>query len=205
MDTSFVFKVCVIGDQGVGKTATVTRWSTGGFEEEYQVTVGVQHFTREVRLDIEGVDICVKLILWDIGGQAAFKAIRSLFYRSAKALVVMYDVSNRMSFESVIAWVNEAENIIGQKVPVVLVGNKADMTPYAVDENEGHRLAESIGAVFMLSSAKTGTNVSDIFQTVAELLYQKFCKLAVVGMCGCSVQELSTGVQSTTESGSSLR
>ncbi len=170
MDASFVFKVCIIGDPGVGKTATVTRWSTGGFKEEYQVTVGVQHFTRDIRLTVDGTEMCVKLILWDIGGQSAFKSIRSLFYRSARALVVMYDVSNHASFQSVPAWVTEAVNIVGQHVPIVLVGNKADMPTYAVDENEARMLADSLGAAFILSSAKTGENVTDIFQTVAGMI-----------------------------------
>ncbi|NWF94640.1 MAG: GTP-binding protein [Candidatus Thorarchaeota archaeon] len=169
---SYIYKVCVVGDPGVGKSATVLMWSSGSFHQEYQLTVGVQHFTRSLNISSNAGVLSVKLILWDIGGQATFKMIRPMFYKAARGVVVMFDLTNRASFEGVTNWIREADSSIGRRVPIVLVGNKADL-PSQVTIDEVKRLAQQIGAVPVVSSAKTGSNVADIFQIVAEMISQE--------------------------------
>ncbi len=172
LDTAFVYKMVIVGNAGVGKTSTVHKWSTGAFKEQYQVTVGVQHFTKSVEMDIETGKATAKLILWDMGGQDTFKMIRPIFYKSAKAVVLVFDMSNRQSFEALKTWIDEADSSIGKRVPMVVCGNKCDL-PHAVSEEEARAFASDLGAPFIMTSAKDGTNISDIFKVTAEQVYNE--------------------------------
>ncbi len=171
MEAAYVYKICVVGDAGVGKSATVNRWSTGTFKANYQVTVGVQHSTRSVSFDTNGNPLVAKLIIWDMGGQDTFRTIRPIFYKSAKAVILMFDMNNRASFDALNNWVQEADKSVGMRVPFVLVGNKADLE-HAVSESEAIQFAETLNAPFIMSSALTGEQVGDIFKVVAEQVHQ---------------------------------
>ena len=171
LDTAYVYKMVIVGNAGVGKTSTVHRWSTNSFREQYQVTVGVQHFTKDVEFETKDSIVNAKLILWDMGGQDTFKMIRPIFYKSAKAVVLVFDMNNRASFDTLTDWVNEADSSIGKRVPYVLCGNKCDL-PHEVCEEEARDFASEIDAPFIMTSAKDGTNIADIFKTTAEQVYR---------------------------------
>ncbi len=170
LDAAFIYKMVIVGNAGVGKTSTVQRWSTGSFREQYQVTVGVQHFTSTVEIDADDVKTSVKLIMWDMGGQDTFKFIRPVFYKSAKAVVLVFDMNNRGSFEALSTWVREADSSIGKRVPMVVCGNKCDL-PYEVSEEEAMTFASDHGAPFIMTSAKDGINITDVFRITAEQIY----------------------------------
>jgi small GTP-binding protein len=138
--------------------------------QEYQVTIGVQHYSKNVTLDEPEGTSSVKLIVWDLGGQETFKFIRPMFYKAARGIVVMFDLTKRASFESLVNWVREADTGIGQRVPIVIAANKADMEHYEVDPKEALEFTQSIGAAFVLTSAKDGLNVSDLFTVLASLM-----------------------------------
>ena len=168
--TDMMFKVCVIGDAAVGKSSTVRRWTQGSFTHEYQVTIGVQHYSKSIQLDDSDGRASVKMIVWDLGGQETFKFIRPMFYRAARGIVIMFDLGNRASFDSLAAWIREADTSIGRRVPIIIAGNKADLDQYQVDPGEAQKLAEETGARFVLTSAKSGCNVGDLFYALASLM-----------------------------------
>ncbi|MHA1930634.1 MAG: Rab family GTPase, partial [Candidatus Thorarchaeota archaeon] len=131
-EASFIYKVCVIGSGGVGKSSAVKRYSEGIFSEDYQVTVGVNHSTQTVSIDGQDGPAIVKMIVWDLGGQDKFKFVRPMFYRSARGIVLMFDITNRASFEALPKWIEEAEANIGSKVPFVIAANKTDLPNFEV-------------------------------------------------------------------------
>ncbi|MEM2142710.1 MAG: Rab family GTPase [Candidatus Thorarchaeota archaeon] len=174
--TDHIFKVCVTGDAAVGKSSAIRKWVTDGFDTEYQVTVGVQHYTKYVDLSGSGIDSTVKLIIWDLGGQQTFSFIRPLFYRAARGVIVMFDLGNRGSFDSLNNWIREAEVNVGRRVPMVVAGNKADLERYEVDVAEAREFSRTLGLPFLLTSAKAGMNVPDLFITLAIMILQESTK-----------------------------
>lgn len=168
---SFIYKVCVIGNGGVGKSSAVRRYSQGVFTEDYQVTVGVQHSSQSVRITSEEGQTEVKLIVWDLGGQDKFKYVRPMFYRSARALVLMFDITDKRSFEALPDWIKEAEDNIGHSVPMILVANKTDLPNHEIDISEVERYAEHIGACFITTSVKTGENVVNMFEKLGAAVF----------------------------------
>ena len=115
----YKFKVVVVGDSAVGKTSLIRRYVTGGFDVSLLPTVGVNFYTKDVKVGGE----TVRLVIWDLAGQERFGVVRRAFYRGA---AVVFDLSRAETFGNVGGWVREAEDRY-ERTPMVLVGNKLDL------------------------------------------------------------------------------
>ncbi|XP_035694404.1 ras-related protein Rab-37-like isoform X3 [Branchiostoma floridae] len=111
----------------------------------------------------------VKLQIWDTAGQERFRSVTHAYYRDAHALLLLYDVTNKTSFDNIRAWLSEIHEYAQQDVVIMLLGNKADMqAERVVKREEGEKLARDFGIAFMETSAKTGLNVELAFMAVAK-------------------------------------
>ncbi|XP_048248527.1 ras-related protein Rab-37-like isoform X6 [Haliotis cracherodii] len=164
-------KVMLIGDSGVGKTCLLVRFKDGTFlSGSFISTVGIDFRNKVV--DVEGTK--VKLQIWDTAGQERFRSITHAYYRDAHALLLLYDVTNKASFDNIRAWLAEINEYAQEDVVIMLLGNKADIAGERVIRREdGERLAREYGVAFMETSAKTGMNVELAFMAVARDLKMK--------------------------------
>jgi small GTP-binding protein len=162
---SFIYKICVLGDGGVGKTSMVLRYCENSFKENYIMTIGSNFSTKTVELP-DYPEFNVKLQIWDLAGQKHFSFVRPPFYRGATGLIYVFDLSRRSSFANLAEWKDEAEKVIGQK-PCVLVGNKLDLAlegKREVGSQDGEALKGELGSSsYFESSAKQGQGVAEIF------------------------------------------
>ncbi|XP_064608042.1 ras-related protein Rab-37-like isoform X4 [Liolophura sinensis] len=167
----FSCKVMLIGDSGVGKTCLLVRFKDGAFlSGSFISTVGIDFRNKVV--DVDGTK--VKLQIWDTAGQERFRSITRAYYRDANALLLLYDVTNKASFDNIRAWLAEINEYAQDDVVIMLLGNKSDMTGERVIRREdGERLARDHGVAFMETSAKTGMNVELAFMAVARDLKMK--------------------------------
>ncbi|XP_004596685.2 ras-related protein Rab-26 isoform X2 [Ochotona princeps] len=165
------FKVMLVGDSGVGKTCLLVRFKDGAFlAGAFISTVGIDF--RNKALDVDGTK--VKLQLWDTAGQERFRSVTHAYYRDAHALLLLYDVTNRLSFDSIQAWLTEIKEHAQHNVVLMLLGNKVDSTQERVVKREdGEKLAKEYGLPFMETSAKTGLNVELAFMAIAKELRQR--------------------------------
>ncbi|XP_052684557.1 ras-related protein Rab-37-like isoform X1 [Crassostrea angulata] len=170
-DEATIHKTILVGDSGVGKTSLLVQFDQGRFQAgSFSATVGIG-FTNKV-VDVEGTK--VKLQIWDTAGQERFRSITRAYYRDANALLLLYDVSNKASFDNIRAWLGEINEYAQEDVVIMLLGNKADMTSERVIRTEdGERLANEYNVAFMETSAKTGMNVDLAFMAVAKDLKMK--------------------------------
>ncbi|XP_061535723.1 ras-related protein Rab-33B-like [Phycodurus eques] len=166
------FKVLVIGDSAVGKTCLTHRLSAGHFPSAAEATIGVDF--RERLLDIDGE--MIKLQLWDTAGQERFrKSMVQHFYRNVHAVLFVYDVTCRASFNSLSVWVEECRrNSLGQEVPRFLVGNKTDLRDVVnadglVSQEQAIKFAKTHNMMFFETSAKYTSGR----RGVAEAPYQR--------------------------------
>ena len=110
----------------------------------------------------------IKLQIWDTAGQEKFRTITSSYYRGAHGVIVVYDVTNRESFNNIKNWMGEITRYASENVNRLLIGNKCDIdSKKAVTTEEGKELADSLGIPFMETSAKTSTNVEQSFLRMA--------------------------------------
>ena len=162
----YIFKAIVIGDGGVGKTSIIRRYVHEEFDPKYKKTIGVAHAVK--RLTIEDTE--VTLTIWDTGGQELFDCIRPQYYRGANGALIIYDVTNKESFDHLDKWFNDLREQCG-KIPIILVANKIDLiNEKVIPLEEGERYALKHDIIFYETSAKTGENVVDIMEELGKML-----------------------------------
>ncbi|XP_061383531.1 ras-related protein Rab-26 isoform X2 [Danaus plexippus] len=166
-----IHKTILLGDSGVGKTSLLVQFETGKFQPgNFSATVGIG-FTNKV-VTVDGIK--VKLQIWDTAGQERFRSVTHAYYRDAHALLLLYDVTNKTSFDNIRAWLGEIREYAQDDVVIMLLGNKSDSgLERAVRREEGQRLAREYQVAFMETSAKTGLNVEAAFSHVARSLVAK--------------------------------
>ena len=162
---SYIYKICVVGNGGVGKTSMVLRYCENAFKDNYLMTIGSNFSTKTVEL-AEYPQFQVKLQLWDLAGQKHFSFVRPPFYRGATGIIYVFDLSRRSSFADLIDWQNEVEKVIGQKANL-LVGNKLDLAKEGkreVSKQEGEAFKNELHSFrYFETSAKRGDSVEDVF------------------------------------------
>ncbi|XP_077130586.1 ras-related protein Rab-26 isoform X3 [Ranitomeya variabilis] len=127
-------------------------------------------------LNVDGVK--VKLQIWDTAGQERFRSVTHAYYRDAHALLLLYDITNKTSFDNIQAWLTEIHEYAQKDVVIMLLGNKVDSTHERVVKIEdGERLAKEYGVPFMETSAKSGLNVELAFTAIAKELKHRSMKL----------------------------
>ncbi|XP_004705861.1 ras-related protein Rab-26 isoform X4 [Echinops telfairi] len=164
----------LVGDSGVGKTCLLVRFKDGAFlAGTFISTVGID-FRNKV-LDVDGTK--VKLQMWDTAGQERFRSVTHAYYRDAHALLLLYDVTNKASFDNIQDWLSEIQEHAQRDVVLMLLGNKVDSThEREVKREDGEKLAKEYGLPFMETSAKSGLNVDLAFTAIAKELKQRTTK-----------------------------
>ena len=164
-----VYAVVLIGDSGVGKSNLLLRFTRDTVDLQSKTTIGVEFATRSIQVDGK----TVKAQIWDTAGQERYRAITSAYYRGAVGALLVYDITNRKTFESVERWLKELREHADAKIVVMLVGNKCDLTDgRQVDVEEGTACAAKFGLSFLETSALNATNVEESFKTVLTEIYK---------------------------------
>ena len=166
MESAYVFKILLLGDGSVGKTSLIRRFIDNTFDPDYKGTIGVQFMTRKVKIN-EGN---VKLVLWDIAGQAKTASFRHLYYREAEGIILVYDITRKVTFEHLDKWVLDAIKFTTIDTKIAVLGNKRDLESRRnIPESDGYKYSNHRSAViFSETSAKTGENVENAFVSLAK-------------------------------------
>lgn len=160
-------KIVVLGDAAVGKTSLIVRYVKGVFNPGYIITLGVNFFTQDVTIQ----DKTLRYIIWDTAGQERFGPVRKKYYLGARAAVLVFDLTNLQSFEHINFWIKEIEGICGE-IPMILVGNKADLNP-VVKQDAIQEFASRHNLTYIETSAKTGMNSIRPFFLLAPLVIEE--------------------------------
>jgi len=159
-------KVALVGDSGVGKSSIIGRYVTGMFLTNCQSTTSPS-FSKKI-YEKEGKSICLNL--WDTVGQERFRALGKNFYKDAYIICLVFDVTQRQSFENIKeVWYPDIKKNGEKYIILSIIGNKYDkFEDENVDENEVKSFAEEIGALCFLVSALNGNKIDNLFDTLAE-------------------------------------
>ncbi|MFH4975063.1 hypothetical protein AB6A40_001772 [Gnathostoma spinigerum] len=165
----YQYRIIVIGDSCVGKSSLLRYFTEGRIAEVSDPTVGIDFYTRMVEISPE----CrIKLQLWDTAGQEKFRSITRSYYRNSVGVIIVYDITNRSTFEHVVDWLNEAEANVGGPHPeqcvFQIIGHKSDLdAERQVIYEEGEYFAKYHRTKFIETSAVTGENVLESFSMIA--------------------------------------
>lgn len=160
-----IFKLVIIGDSSVGKTGILSRYLSKEFNENSKATVGVEFGGKKLLIQ----DHRVKVQIWDTAGQERYRSITNAYYKGAKGALIVYDISNKVSFENVEKWMKEVQVMGESDMYFILIGNKADLDDKReVSTEQGEEKAKNLGIAFMETSAKTSHNVDNVFNQTCE-------------------------------------
>ena len=165
------FKFVILGNHEVGKTSIIRRFVENKFSEDYRATIGLNVLTHT--FEFFGNEIGVTLN--DVGAQKYFHRFRKVYYSGAQAAFIVFDLTNRESFDTIITWYQELKDFTtDEEIPIVLVGNKSDLSEgRQIFYQEGVKLAnelsekEKINLSYIETSALTGENVEDAFNLIS--------------------------------------
>ncbi|MFX0064098.1 MAG: Rab family GTPase [Candidatus Hermodarchaeota archaeon] len=176
MEVAQILKIVLIGDGTVGKTAIRKKFIDKTFTPNYLMTIGSDFAIYEMSVENVGQ---IVLQIWDLAGQPHFTVVRNLYYQGCKGALLVYDVSNPITFQNVPGWLAELEKNV-QNVPICLVGNKIDLRDQvdsAITTEEGVELAEQLTQegreiIAIETSAVTGEGIKKAFSELTKLLVQ---------------------------------
>lgn len=157
-------KIVLLGDSAVGKSSLALRFCQGRFNPYHEVTIGAAFLQQIVRLRDSSQ---LKLHVWDTGGQERFRAMTHLYYRDAAGAVIVYDCTDTQSQASVQYWVQELQNKGPPRCCMAIAGNKSDCENKIVDAKAMKAYCEESDFLFVETSAKTGENVGQLFESLA--------------------------------------
>ncbi|KAL9656421.1 hypothetical protein ABK040_005186 [Willaertia magna] len=170
MDNDFLFKVIIVGDSGVGKSNLISRYTQNKFNRDSKTTIGVEFGTKTIKHD--NINICGQF--WDTAGQERFRAVTTTYYRNVNGSVIVYDITNKESFENLEKWYNEVKTQGDSECFCIFVGNKCDLKDMRqVETDTGKEFAEKHGVPFMETSAADNTNVEEAFNFMLKEIYKK--------------------------------
>ena len=166
----FLLKYIIIGDAAVGKSNLLLRFAQNDFKSEYQLTIGVEFGAKNIDIDNKKY----RLQIWDTAGQENYRSITRAYYKNSVCAILVYDITNRDSFEHISSWIEDCLAQSPKTVFMVLVGNKSDLNEKRkVKTEEGQQLAKNHNMLFYETSAKTGENVDIIFEDSAKEINKK--------------------------------
>ena len=165
-------KVTLIGESSVGKTCIINKFCKNEFSSDVDSTLGANYSQKKI--EINGNHI--RLDLWDTAGQEKYRAIGRHFYKESYIVCLVYDITNKQSFESIKKiWYPELVEY-GEKYKIVaLIGNKIDKyLEEEVSEEEGKKFADEINAIYKRTSALSGIGIVDLFNELVEKYLKEF-------------------------------
>mgnify|MGYP002863962065 CR=1 FL=1 len=171
-----LYKILLLGDSSVGKTCFLMRYTDNTFQEIHMSTIGLDYKLKNVQLDDGKM---VKIQIWDTAGQDRFRSITKNYYKGAHGIILIYDITNKKSFENVRNWINQIKEEVSEKVSIILVGNKIDDEEHRVVLTEdGEKIAKELGLMFFECSAKSGVNIDSTFNELVKKTVENYSKVA---------------------------
>ncbi len=163
-----IIKVVLIGESGVGKTSIIQRYVNDVYDPNQLLSSSAQFITKTVELNDEQ---SIKFDVWDTAGQEKFRALAKIFYKDAKAIVLVYDITNRSSFEQLQNyWFKEIEENSLSDAILVIVGNKSDLyEEEKVTDEEAKEYAYNNNIHCFITSARNNVGINNMFEELGNL------------------------------------
>lgn len=170
-----VFKFILVGDTGVGKSSILLKYTEHRFEQEHNVTVGVDFRSKTIKIEDK---VLIKLQIWDTAGQETFGAIVRSFYRDAAVIFLVYNIKERETFEDLTTWLEEVRANCDSDPAYILIGNHTDTDDdRQVTYEEGVEFMKANDLSFFFeTSAFSGRNIDLAFSEAAKLSYLNYMK-----------------------------
>ena len=173
-DNALIFKIVIIGNPNTGKSSLLNTVTNRVFDNSYTMTIGVDFATKTVNIKKDDRLVSIKLQIWDTAGQESFRSITRSYYREAAGIIIVYDITNEESYESLNQWIEDSKYFSREGIPIIVCGNKCDLdTIRAINFKDAYDYCKTNELLYFETSAKNTKNVNNLFEKIAELIYEK--------------------------------
>ena len=155
-------KIIMIGESSVGKTSVMNKFVDNEFSDVVKATIGIG----VSRKNLQVKNKTIQMQIWDTAGQERFATISSNYFRNAIGVIIMFDVTNRQSFDNLPKWFEQCEKASDKRI-MFICGNKIDLKNRMITKEDGEEMAESFGTKYFEVSAKTGEGINEMFEALA--------------------------------------
>ena len=149
------------------------RYWNSVFDEGQVSTTDASNLVKDINID----ENPIKLYILDTAGQEEYHALNNVYYRDASAAILVYDITDRDSFDKVQTWVEELRLYLPKDTPIAIAGNKYDLPNRQIDQDEAEEYANSINGAHFDTSAKTGKGIDDLFIAITKATIRKSRKI----------------------------
>ena len=162
-------QLLIIGNSIVGKTSILTKYTLKTYNENYLATVGLDFFTKDETIDNK----LIRIKIWDTAGQERYKAITKCFFQRAQGIMIVFDVTNKKSFDDLKIWI-ESINLQSkltedlENMPIIIIGNKIDMPNRVISKETATNFAKEQNFDYYETSAKTGEGVENAIKELVK-------------------------------------
>ena len=164
-------KVVLLGESGVGKTSIIAQFTSGKFDPDCVTSLSAQFISKTV--EFQNLGKAIKFDIWDTAGQEKYRALAKIFYKDAKVIFLVYDITDAKSFNELKSYWHGVVKANGDSDAIIaIVANKNDLYDHAqVQNEEGEEFARSIGAIFQSTSAKSDSGITNLFDNVGQKFF----------------------------------
>lgn len=157
-------KVVLVGTSGVGKTSLITRYCFDTFHSDLNTTVGIDFMSKKMVIQ----DKTINLQFWDTAGQEKYKWLVPAYIRDCAIALVVFDVTSKDTFEEAKQYIEDVKSLRGDEALIALIGNKIDLLKEKSFDTSAKDFAKQSNLLYFEVSAKDGTNINSMFQTLGE-------------------------------------
>ena len=160
----------ILGNSSVGKTSFIHKYVKNDFKDSYKNTIGIDYCSRNMKLPT-GEEF--EIFFYDTAGQEKYKSISFNLIKKADGILLLYDISERSSFDAINQWIENIKNVKGDNFPVIMIGNKCDLEERDITQIEGELFANENGFSFEETSCKEGINIEESVQDLVLNILEK--------------------------------
>jgi small GTP-binding protein len=160
----------ILGNSSVGKTSFIHKYVKNDFKDSYKNTIGIDYCSRNMKLPT-GEEF--EIFFYDTAGQEKYKSISFNLIKKADGILLLYDISERSSFDDINQWIENIKNVKGDNFPVIMIGNKCDLEERDITQIEGELFANEHGFSFEETSCKEGINIEESVQDLVLNILEK--------------------------------
>ena len=161
-------KVVLLGETAVGKSSIIKQFVDHEFDSEVGPSISSKFVSKE--MELKEINKEIKINLWDTAGQERYRSLAKIFYKDAKVIVFVYDITTEYSFNELKNyWYEETRSNTDGSPILAVVGNKIDLyKDQKVSNNDGKEFADKIGAIFQTTSAQSDSGISTLFDNIGK-------------------------------------
>ena len=163
-------KILTLGETTVGKTSLLNKFTENTFSKTQFATIGIDFKLKKININGKTIE----LKIWDTAGQERYRNLTKQYYKGADGILLIFDLTKKETFLKINDWIDQLNSHFNQdEISIILIGNKKDLSDREISYEEGNQRGKELNILYFETSAKTGENVNEAFNSLTNEILKK--------------------------------